>query len=392
MSILKNMSNLIFGHQHGGEQTNKETTDMLAKRLQAPSKLNLKDSDIPLSADPLSFDYAYYPQEVSALGDGHYIKFHIATNRKSNVENIVPTSGKHSYKGATRTAAGMLGENILKDLGGFGKAAETGLDYITKNDIIDIGSDIGGLIGKYTKENFTLTPTPAMQAQYAKLFTEGPRDKFDTHNDKIIGAIVLYTPGQTKFKYESDYENADTGILGGLIGTDSFLDTISSAGLAGIAELVTSALQIISPGVTGLLGRYTGMAINPNMELAFKSVPFRPFSFSFTFAPKNQKELEQVHKIIQMFKFHMLPSLTMEEQFFISPSQFEIEYMYRENRNTYIPKIAKCVLRTMEIDYSPGEKFTTLKPDDQGASPQIIKVELQFTEMAIITKETAMVY
>jgi hypothetical protein len=42
----------------------------------------------------------------------------------------------------------------------------------------------------------------------------------------------------------------------------------------------------------------------------------------------------------------------------------------------------------MEVDYSPGEKFTTLKPDSQGASPQIIKLQLQFTEMAIITKET----
>ena len=42
----------------------------------------------------------------------------------------------------------------------------------------------------------------------------------------------------------------------------------------------------------------------------------------------------------------------------------------------------------MEIDYDNGEKFTTLKPDSDGASPQIIKIQLQFTEMAIITKET----
>jgi hypothetical protein len=42
----------------------------------------------------------------------------------------------------------------------------------------------------------------------------------------------------------------------------------------------------------------------------------------------------------------------------------------------------------MDVDYAPGDKFTTLKPDKDGASPQIMKMGLQFTEMSIITKET----
>jgi hypothetical protein len=62
--------------------------------------------------------------------------------------------------------------------------------------------------------------------------------------------------------------------------------------------------------------------------------------------------------------------------------------MYRQNENTYIPKLAKCVLTSMDVDYSPGEKFTTLKPTKDGASPQHMKITLQFTEMSIITKET----
>ena len=62
--------------------------------------------------------------------------------------------------------------------------------------------------------------------------------------------------------------------------------------------------------------------------------------------------------------------------------------MYRGKGNNYRPRISKCVLTDMEINYAPGEKFTTLKPDDQGASPQIIDMQLQFKEMAIITKES----
>ena len=75
MSILRNMSNLLFGQTN---TTQNETSQMLAARMQQSSKLNLKDSDIkPLSVDPMSFDYHYYPQEVGQLGDGHYMKFHI---------------------------------------------------------------------------------------------------------------------------------------------------------------------------------------------------------------------------------------------------------------------------------------------------------------------------
>ena len=83
----------------------------------------------------------------------------------------------------------------------------------------------------------------------------------------------------------------------------------------------------------------------------------------------------------------MHPALSEGESFFITPSQFEIEYMYRKGNNNYIPRVAKCVLESMDVDYSPGEKFTTLKPDDQGASPQIIKINLSFKEMLVLTKK-----
>ena len=71
-----------------------------------------------------------------------------------------------------------------------------------------------------------------------------------------------------------------------------------------------------------------------------------------------------------------------------APSQFELTYMYRGDNNNYIPKIAKCVLENIDVDYSPKDKFTTLKPDNTGASPQLINVSMQFKEMSIITKQS----
>ena len=68
MSILRNMSNLMFGQTN---TTQSETSQMLGSKLAQSSSLNLSDSDIqPLENDPFTFTYFHYPQEVGQLGDG----------------------------------------------------------------------------------------------------------------------------------------------------------------------------------------------------------------------------------------------------------------------------------------------------------------------------------
>lgn len=381
MSILRNMSNLLFGQSNS---TQSETAQMIGARMKKSSKLQLKDSDIkPLSADPMSFSYHYYPQEVGRLGDGHYMKFHIYENVSSTSET---DNKKTKEKAMTDVREGRMTSR--------GTRIDTkSIEKKTKN-LIEGAADnaLGYIIGKDGKMSdaaqaiIDSVPSPAQVAAKASEINAKPRDKFSSTHKKLSQSIILYTPPETKFKYQANYTEAETGMLGGLAGAENFTQMLSAGG-AGIASMLSSAMQIVSPGIGGLTTRAFGQTTNPNMELAFESVPFRDFTFPFTFAPKNESELEQVHKIIEAFKFHMLPALTDGESFFITPSQFEIEYMYRKGNNNYIPRVAKCVLTSMDVDYSPGEKFTTLKPDDQGASPQIIKINLAFKEMLVLTKK-----
>jgi hypothetical protein len=375
------MSNLLFGQSNS---TQSETAQMIGARMKKSSKLQLKDSDIkPLSADPMSFSYHYYPQEVGRLGDGHYMKFHIYENVSSTSET---DNKKTKEKAMTDVREGRMTSR--------GTRIDTkSIEKKTKN-LIEGAADnaLGYIIGKDGKMSdaaqaiIDSVPSPAQVAAKASEINAKPRDKFSSTHKKLSQSIILYTPPETKFKYQANYTEAETGMLGGLAGAENFTQMLSAGG-AGIASMLSSAMQIVSPGIGGLTTRAFGQTTNPNMELAFESVPFRDFTFPFTFAPKNESELEQVHKIIEAFKFHMLPALTDGESFFITPSQFEIEYMYRKGNNNYIPRVAKCVLTSMDVDYSPGEKFTTLKPDDQGASPQIIKINLAFKEMLVLTKK-----
>jgi len=380
MSILKNMSNLMFGQTN---TTQSETSQMLGSKLAQSSSLNLSDSDIqPLENDPFTFTYFHYPQEVGQLGDGHYVQFDILENVKSKLVNPTTNRGELDLTIDTDDVDSAYGEIV----DAFGSKVLEGLgnwfdDQIKGDDLQNID---------YLKK----TKANAQQAgKKISQMKNKPRDRFeDTHSQKASSSILLYTPAETKFEYKANYENAETGIAGGFLGDTggNIADGMKGGEMLGriAQQAIQGAAEMFAPGIGAVIDRKSGMAINPNLEMAFKSVPFRPFNFDFDFAPKNKKELEQVHKIIKLFKFHMLPALSPAEGFFISPSQFQIMYMYRQNENTYIPKLAKCVLTNMDVDYAPGEKFTTLKPDSDGASPQHMKMKLQFSEMSIITKET----
>ena len=381
MSILRNMSNLLFGVDRVSNEITNEPPRLLAKRMAKSSKLRLGDSDIkPLSVDPMSFDYHYYPQEVGQLGDGHYMKFHIFENVKSTIET--PKAVPKQKVPSIDDEIGKLKDKASKAIEKEGKNLLSG----AVNNVQGYFFNKDGSSTDAVKEVINSVPSAAEVAKKASEINAKPRDKFESTHKRLSQSIILYTPPETKFGYKANYTDAETGMLGGLAGAENFTQMMSAGG-AGLANLLSSAMQIVSPGIGGLATRAFGKTTNPNMELAFESVPFRSFTYPFTFAPKNHQELQQVHKIIETFKFHMLPTLSEGESFFITPSQFEIEYMYRKGNNNYIPRVAKCVLESMEVDYAPGEKFTTLKPDDQGASPQIISIQLQFKEMLILTKK-----
>ena len=382
MPLFRDIRTTLFGHVNTNEITN-EPPAQLSATLGKSSSLNVNNSDLkPIDSDPFQFQYFYYPQEVGNLADGHYIQFDILENVKSKLVKPTTATEELDLTASTEDVDSAYGELVDSFFSKVGEGIQNWYQEAAES------SDQKNI--RLLKEN------EAKAANYGKKIFQmknKPRDRFeDTHSQKATQSIILYTPPETKFQYQATYDNTETGMVGGFLGDTggNLIDGYTFGETTGriVQQAIQGAAEMFAPGIEAAINRKTGMAMNPNQEMAFKSVPFRPFNFDFDFAPKNEKELDQVHKIIKLFKFHMLPALTPAEQFFISPSQLQLTYMYRQKENTYIPKLAKCVLTSMDVDYAPNEKFTTLRPDDKGASPQHIKIKLSFTEMSIITKET----
>ena len=216
------------------------------------------------------------------------------------------------------------------------------------------------------------------------------KKNLQTHT-RISDSIILYTPPAVKFDYKVGYEQIDTGIVGVMAGffdgKGALGESLKGMGANFLESVTKAAIEIALPGIGAAVDKGRGFSQNPNLEMVFKSVPFRTFSFPYEFAPKNEKEKDEVQRIIEIFKFHMMPE-KFGAGYLGAPSQFQITYMYRDGANMYIPMISRCALTDMSVDYSPEGVFTTFKGDDRGAAPVLTKMDLTFTEMEIMTKET----
>jgi hypothetical protein len=326
----------------------------------SPLELNNDTSQPKPQANPYAFASTWYPEQVSNLGDGNYMIF-----------DILATDAAYSAK----TFSAFKGGNQLQPLESDIPSAQPSFTNAKEGNIA---------LGK-------------------KRITEASSGinagAVGSRHTRIVNSIVLYTPPGIKTSYNTQYDTPETGFMGNLIGAGQgkgFWDSLLGAGtgfLQGIAnisnEIISSAVSVVPGGgdLKAAQQKATGRAINPHLEMVFKSVPFREFDYTFEFAPKNKTELDRVQQILFLFRYHMQPELGFGNDFIV-PSEFQITYMVLNKRNAYIPRISKCVLKSMDIEHGDSSAFNTFATDSVGSAPIYSKMTLKFGETEIMTKTT----
>jgi len=375
---LGNLRNTIYGTPVNQHTANEK--EIFAKQhLKSPLETIDRSDEAHLKPenDPLKYGTKYYPLEVAgSKAEGHYMIFYIIMNNKTDMYGTTSNQGKIQVTNDSGLATTLPGQSDQAKKG------------IQVNKILSSGERVDTIL----------------RGQRTGLTAGGAQ----THSI-LSDAICLYMP-QTGVKttYSAEYENSDTelaGFLGETLrdlldGDGNFFDKLKQGGSAILdaaepllTRALTGALSVI-PGVgdiNAVVDKKRARALNPQAEFVFKRVPFRTFTFPFTFAPKNEQEMYAVHDIINLFKFHMMPEFSSQMtqgRYFSVPSEFEIRYMYRDRENLYLPKVSRCALTSCDIDYAPQNKFKTFMGNDRGAPPTIINMSLSFTEMEIMTKET----
>ena len=140
-----------------------------------------------------------------------------------------------------------------------------------------------------------------------------------------------------------------------------------------------------------IYAQQTGAIIAPRMEMFFKGIGRRSFSFTFTFIPKDRTETKIVHDIIKEFKVGMSATFTTQgsTRDIKIPDMFSIQYMHINSQNQYINRIGKCYLKTIDVSYG-GDKFVTynedLSAELDGVAPQKTTINLSFQEIEIMDR------
>ena len=352
----------------GSSQSNQQTK-ALAKDLLTKSKLELPASKEPTShmkSNPLGFSQIQFPRDLGNSEQGHYMIFYTI-------------SSKHS------TAADL---KFAEDLG----LRATGSFEGTNDGDISFNYNIPALRSSRNGE----------EVKIGKGTTNSVNSKRPTHN-LVTSAVALYMPPSIKASYSVVNGPQQLGLAG--LGAKTFAETSSASseqeqistflkgaggfGLEAAKRLGVGFAESFGFDIGGAITKITGFAENPFSEVVFEKVNHRDFSYTFNLQARNKDEVEDIDKIVKLFKFHMHPELENDisgGRYFKVPSEFEIHYAYQGQVNNYLNKLSRCVLTDVTVDYGEGQFSTFRQFDDQGAAPVNVSMTLAFTETEIMTK------
>ena len=386
--VAGNIKGTIFGGKSGSDTSE---TNSLNK-----NQVDVKTFQFPLDimSDP-------------GLGNhGHYIMFFI--NEQENA--------KLRFTGATAKESGInkaikerrppefinkLKANLITGKSEVNKKRNTNA---LNDSIIEIGNSGAGI--RAIGSDFNKIMAGGITSK-GKLINDTPIVSVDrpaTH--RLDTAIALYMPQSLSVNYGSRYVDTEISPLGAAVGqvaeglvsgeVQSFTDAVKVAGDK-VPDALKRKLQQAGLSFADLIGA-TGAreafeitraeVITQRMELAFKNVNRRNFTYNFKMIPKNEKEAEEIRKIIYAFKFNMLPEMTTGRKGVTMsfPNTFDIEYKFLQRDNDYLHKVSTCVLENMTVTYG-GDRFRTFAPKGDGAPVVETTINLAFKELELITRE-----
>jgi len=351
-----------------------------------------------LDSDPLQFGTYQYPKDVFENQQlGHYMMFYVNVQDQTKYEygksnqQIKNLEKQKKINNSLIGTSDYQGANIVNSKGESVKEKE----YIASRALKSAG-------GNYSKSGGVDLSKSNRNSQSLQGVSS-----FRKTTTRIKDSIALYLPANVTDTTSATYEGAPTGLLGkaagdlirfgGALQRKDFEAAANISALAvgdilqeGVKRLGGAAAEALAggEGAVPLANKLFGRADNPFIEVLFQTMNLRSFTYNFNFAPRNEKETEEIQQIIQLFRYHMAPELQgINGRYYTLPSTFDIHYMYKAEdgngyENDYYTRLSTCVLEGVDTNYTPNG----VKSFGDGAPTQIT-MSLKFTETEVLTKE-----
>lgn len=296
-------------------------------------------------------------------------------------------------------------------------------------NLVKAGWENAKIVGSLIKNSLGTVPNQSIQVTLAPEVVET-----GTY-------IVLYMPDTVAMHYNADWDQISLTSAIGPLGriAQGAVDVLQAPGgpsnivhnLLGAVkgpatlEAVGKVLNI-APGVhdmDSVLLNAGGFAINPQLQLLYKGIGLREFQLVFYFAPKSEKEAEDVRDIIDEFRRAFLPTVRSlsggnQGMYLEMPSVFEIKFNFKKTdavqevinsvlgnlgplgqaitpllpdgltgtkkENINVFKVGQCVITNITVDYAPSGVWATYSD----GTPIQTSLTLQFKETKIMDRNT----
>jgi hypothetical protein len=359
----------------------------------------------PINRTKQSTKMLSFPIDVGAdpgIGNnGHYVMFFINEQQDLKLsfgdEREKPEGAMNMAKALQQKGIPAVQKMFDSKLGSFVQKA---IPNLLSNNILSGFTDIiGNLKTDVTgriKHNPIIRDTRIEDKKASIGIERAPTTRLDT-------AISMYMPASVSVSYGADYVDTPIGVGTSELSKAGNVDLQSDAG----RETIKSGLKNVGaavkregidslgkiPGLSGIrevAEMRDGVIFADRMELAFKGIGKRQFSFDFKMMPRSQAEADEIRDIIYAFKFNMMPEYvgTTKGNQMKVPNTFDIQYMYQNAENNYLNKISKCFLKDMTVTYG-GDRYKTFDQSstDAGAPPVETSIKLEFREIEMISRE-----
>ena len=316
---------------------------------------------------------------------GHYIQFFI----NEQTDEVLDYMNKDRYDAGLDIVEGIGSGGIDRiAIAELELAYEDNLEGPKRNNAISDPYGVAGRLEQIASEKMNRKHTSLSVKRKATV--------------RMSTSICMYMPPTVEVKYGAEYIDTEIG-TGTMIGAAAYQDIVAGASIQDVvsdnikpvaANLSDAALRgafgaiDLFPGFAGskeVFEMQRGFIKAPRMELAFKGIPKRDFSYEFKMMPKSAAEAEMAKNIIKTFKMYMLPEIKSAASMQLTtPATFDIQYMHLDKENMNLNKIGTCVLTNMDVKYG-GDKYKTYKD----AVPMETSMTLNFKELDLITRDKA---
>jgi len=168
---------------------------------------------------------------------------------------------------------------------------------------------------------------------------------------------------------------------------ESATQLVAGAAAQGAAALIGRAAgpaaSVVSQTLLGSItvaGAALGAQVNPFLFMAFQQPNFKEFSFSWTFAPKNERESQILRNMINQFKNQSLPEnsgLLLDY-----PNLALIKFLPDDIFGNL--KFKPCAVTSVSVDYTgAGPSFFKNGTGRSTGAPTVVNLTVNFKEIQV---------